>query len=126
MASRKLILHFGYDKLLAEARGIILEDSGYEVVAAHTGAAAIQVLRARRVSLLIACHSVPPDELARVLQQMKQLQPRVPIVVVHVGGLIQPQRSVADGFIDGLRGPEHLLSQVAATITRNSKIATAS
>jgi CheY-like chemotaxis protein len=126
MASRKLILHFGYDKLLTEARGIVLEDSGYEVVAADTGAAAIQLLRTRRVSLVVACHSVPPDELARVLQQMKQVQARVPIVVVHVGGLIQPQRAVADGFIDGLRGPEHLLSQVAATITRSSKIATAS
>jgi len=57
---------------------------------------------------------------------MKLLKPHVPVVVVHVGGLIQPQRSLADGFIDGLRGPEHLLSRVAACIAGPTATATAS
>jgi hypothetical protein len=40
-------------------------------------------------------------------------------MIVHVGGLVRPQRSHADGFIDGLRGPEHMLAQVGSFITRN-------
>jgi DNA-binding response OmpR family regulator len=119
MMSRRRILHFGYDTLLAEARSLILEDAGYEVVVADTRASVIRVLKTQRVSLVIACHSVPPRELAPVVREMRRTWPGVPIMVVHVGGTIQPQRSVADAFIDGLRGPEHLLTQVAAAIARS-------
>jgi DNA-binding NtrC family response regulator len=126
MSSRSLILHLGYDALLSEARGIILEDAGYEVVLVDAPDNAIRVLKTQEVSLVVACHSVPPDELAAAVQQMKRVRPRVPVVVVHVGGLLQPQRSLADGFIDGLRGPEHLLSRVAGTISRNHTTTAAS
>lgn len=123
MSGRHLVLHFGNDPLLTEARVLVLEDAGYEVVTAESQAAVLRLLKTRRVSLVIACHSVPPDELESTVRQMKQLKPTVPIIVVHVGRLLQPQRSVANGFVDGLRGPEHLLSQIAAFITRNNTAA---
>ena len=115
MPSRNVVLHFGYDKLLSEARIVVLEDAGYQVIAVDTPSTALRVLRTKPVGLVVACHSVPPDELASVLQQMKV-----------VGGLIQPQRSLADGFIDGLRGPEHLVSRVTASIARDNRTAVAS
>jgi hypothetical protein len=37
---------------------------------------------------------------------------RTPVLVVHVGGLTSPHRAQADGFVDGLRGPEHLIARV--------------
>ena len=123
MSSGRLILHFGNDSLLAEARILVLEDAGYEVIAADTHAAALRFLRTRRVSLVIACHSVPPEDLEFTVRQMKHLRPRIPLIMVHVGGLVRPQRSHADGFIDGLRGPEHMLYQVATFITRNATAA---
>jgi hypothetical protein len=126
MASRNLVLHFGYDELLSDARIAVLEDAGYEAIAVDGPAAALRVLRTRSIRLVMACHSVPPDELYDLLQKMKLVKPKVPVLVVHVGGLIQPQCSPADGFIDGLRGPEHLLSRVAACIAGNRITAAAS
>lgn len=123
MGHNRLILHFGNDSLLAEARMLVLEDAGYDVVPADTQADALRFLRSRSVSLVIACHSVPPEELESTVRQIKQLRPRIPVMIVHVGGLVRPQRSTADGFIDGLRGPEHMLSQVASFITRNNTAA---
>lgn len=124
--ARKLVLHFGYDELLSEARVMVLEDAGYDAIAVRVPAEAVRLLRAKPVKLVLACHSVPADELASVLRQMKLAKPSVPILLVHVGGLLPPQRAQADGFIDGLRGPEHLLSRVASCIAEDSRIAAAS
>jgi DNA-binding response OmpR family regulator len=126
MPISRLILHFGTDALLSEARAQVLEDAGYEVLTVDTHNAALRVLRTRAVLAVIVCHSVPPDELEAALAMIKNLKPHVPIMVVHVGGLVRPHRSLADGFVDGLRGPEHLLSQVAAFITRSKATAAAS
>ena len=126
MATGRLLLHFGIDALLTDARARVLEDAGYEVVIAETRSAALRILRSRAVNLVLACHSVPPNELEAAVREIRRLKQRVPVVVVHVGGLIRPQRSLADGFVDGLRGPEHLLSQVAAYVTRGNTAAAAS
>ncbi len=126
MTANRLLVHFGTDALLTEARVQVLEDAGYEVIAVGTQRALMQALRSRPVSAIVACHSVPPEELDNAIREVKRLKPRVPIIVVHVGGLVQPQRTLADGFVDGLRGPEHLLSQIAALISRSKPTAAAS
>jgi DNA-binding response OmpR family regulator len=123
MHSRALVLHYGLDELLSEARVTVLEDAGYEVLSADSPASALRALRANRVSLVIACHSVPPDELESLVRQMRQYKPKVPILVVHVGGLIKPQRALVDACVDGLRGPQHLLSQVASWAGRTTHLA---
>lgn len=108
-----ILLHFGHDGLLSEARAQVLEQAGYEVVVAYSGPDAFRVLRNRSVALVLVCHSVPPEEAQSVLAEVKRLRPRVPIVVVHVGGLTEPERRYADGFVDGLRGPDHLLARIS-------------
>jgi len=123
MSLRALVLHYGYDELLSEARVAVLEDAGYDVVCADSPAAVLRALRARRVRLVIACHSIPAEELESVVYQMRQYKPKVPILVVHVGGLINPQRAMADACVDGLRGPQHLLSQVASWAGRSTRVA---
>ena len=70
MASRKLVLHFGYDELLSEARIMVLEDAGYDAIAVDLPAAALRVLRTKPIRLVVVCHSVPPSELAALLEQM--------------------------------------------------------
>ncbi len=112
-----ILLHFGYDGLLSEARAVVLEQAGYEVVIAHSGKEALTVLRNRSVELVLVCHSVPSEEARSVLAEMKQLRPHVPIVMVHVGGLTQPERRYADGFVDGLRGPDHLLARISSFLS---------
>jgi DNA-binding NtrC family response regulator len=121
-----MILHYGNDALLTEARARVLEDAGYEVVTAETQQAALRLLKTKPITVVVACHSIPPDELEATVREIKRANPRLPVIIVHVGGLIRPQRSLADGFIDGLRGPEHLLSQVAAFITSSTTTAAAS
>lgn len=113
MPAPSVLLHFGHDGLLSETRALVLEEAGYEVVLAHSGKDALTVLRNRSVAVVLVCHSVPPDEAQAVLAEMKRLRPQVPIVVVHVGGLTQPERRYADGFVDGLRGPDHLLARIS-------------
>ncbi len=126
MALCCLILHYGTDALLADARVRVLEDAGYEVLVATTPAVALRLLRSSSIEAVIVCHSVPPDELQRAVREMKQIKRNVPVLAIHVGGLLQPQRTVADGFIDGLRGPEHLLSRIATVIGRSDSTAAAS
>ncbi len=113
MPSVPAILHFGYDDLLADARAEVLENAGYEFLPLKTRADAIRVFEARPVDMVIICHTVPATEAKLVVAEMKETKPETPIVVVHVGGgLSHPARRQADGFVDGLRGPEHLLTRV--------------
>jgi DNA-binding response OmpR family regulator len=123
MQKSHILLHFGYDGLLSEARALVLEQAGYEVVIAYSGKEAFKVLRNRSVALILVCHSVPPDEAATVLEEMKRLRPLVPIVMVHVGGLSQTERRYADGFVDGLRGPDHLLARISNFVAADTSAA---
>jgi DNA-binding NtrC family response regulator len=123
MPTHRQVLHFGNDPLLTDARIQVLEDAGYQVISADRPALVLRLLRTRRVDVIIVCHSVPPDELEAAVCNVKQLKPRLPVVVIHLGRLVGPQRTMADGFIDGLRGPEHLLSQVAAFTHRTTTAA---
>ena len=116
MPAANLILHFGNDSLLSEARIRILEDAGYKVVSATTKASALRLLRTRCIGLVIMCHSVPPGEVESTAKEIRKLKARVPLILVHLGGLVRALQSVADGFVDGLRGPDHLLAQVATLI----------
>ncbi len=126
MAAHRMILHYGNDALLTEARIRVLEDAGYEVVKADTANAAFRALRTCAVDLVLVCHSVGAEELEAAVAEMKRLKGHVPVLVIHVGGLVRPQRARADGFIDGLRGPEHLLAQVANFVAQTDSTAAAS
>ncbi len=112
-----VLLHFGYDSLLSEARAVVLEQAGYEVVIAHSRKEALTVLRNRSIGLVLICHSVPPEEAHTVMAERTRLRPHIPIVAVHVGGLTQPERRCADGFVDGLRGPDHLLARISSFLS---------
>ena len=48
------------DELLSEARIMVLEDGGYDVIAVDLPAAALRVLRTKPIRLVVVCHSVPP------------------------------------------------------------------
>ncbi len=117
----RIILHFGADALLSEARATVLENAGYEVLAARSLAVAARLLRERHVDLILICHSV--EDLDASIQEFRQINRHVPSALVHVGGLTQPQRPLADVLIDGLRGPEHLLAQVDNIISRRRRVA---
>jgi DNA-binding response OmpR family regulator len=109
----RLLLHYGYDGLLTETRIQVLEQAGYEVVSAGSGREALRLLGDHAVALVIVCHSVPPEETEQVLPEMKRLSPLTPILIIHLGGLTDLERRHADGFVDGLRGPDHLLARIA-------------
>ncbi len=126
MSTPCVLLHFGYDGLLSEARAVVLEQAGYEVVLAHSGNDALRVIKSRSVDLVLVCHSVPPEEAQPVLAEIRRLRPRVPILAVHVGGLTQPERRYADGFVDGLRGPDHLLARISTFLSTADSSAAAS
>ena len=111
------ILHFGYDENLADSRGQVLEDAGYEFLPVSTPLDAVRLSEARRIDLVIVCHTVPASEAKLVVAELKESFPSRPVMVVHVGGsLVHPARRQADGFVDGLRGPEHLLMRVEALL----------
>lgn len=112
MKHSRTVLHLGYDSLLSEARAHVLENAGYRVLDASDVAAAQRFCRGMTVDLLIVCHSVPPEDAEAVIAETRKRRPHVPVLVVHVGGLTSPQRAQANGFVDGLRGPEHLIARV--------------
>jgi CheY-like chemotaxis protein len=64
------------------ARKILLEDEGYEVLTATDGRSGLQLFESHRVDGVILDYQMPGMNGDLVACQMKQLKPRVPILLL--------------------------------------------
>ena len=105
------------DASLREALTDTLELSGYEVLEAADGAAALQLLEGRRVGLVVSDVQMKPMDGEQLLREIKRRWPDVPVLLMTAYGMIEraveAMRAGACNYLPKPFEPEALVAEVA-------------
>jgi two-component system response regulator FlrC len=105
------------DASLREALKDTLELSGYEVVEAADGAAALRLLEHKRVGIVVSDVQMKPIDGEQLLREIKQRWPHLPVLLMTAYGVIEraveAMRVGAANYLPKPFEPEALVSEVA-------------
>lgn len=111
MAVSKSILTISRDQPLQSTRTIILEQAGYQVSAALNDKDAVAFVAApNTLSLVLMCHSVPETSRVTLVNRIKELNPKLPILMLYNG--YDPTSAKVDGSLHSLETPEAMLDMI--------------
>lgn len=116
MSSPASILTISRDRPLQNTRTIILERAGYSVSAALNDKDAVGFVEAPTISLVLMCHSVPEASRVFLAARIKELNPKLPILMLYNG--YDPTEAKVDGSLHSLETPEAMLDMIGF-MTRN-------
>ncbi|PYV65243.1 MAG: hypothetical protein DMG95_02130 [Acidobacteria bacterium] len=114
LSAKSSILCVDEDEELLRLRKGILEDAGYAVLVATTGARALELLTDTQVSLVLSGHMVRATSGNALAAEMKRVKPEVP-VVLYCGHLPDSLAHV-DGFINNEESRPNFLALIAGFI----------
>ena len=107
------ILSIGRYEVLQKTRTLILQQSGYDVVEAVTDEQAIAFLETSLdFDLVIICHSVAEPSILLLAAKVKELRPKLPILMVSQG--FEITAAPVDSFVQGFESPAALLDMVGS------------
>jgi CheY-like chemotaxis protein len=111
MTASKSILTISRDQPLQSTRTLILESAGYSVSAALNDDAAVAFVAApNKLSLVLMCHSVPESSRVLLVNKIKALSPKLPILMLYNG--YDPTVAKVDGSLHSLETPEAMLDMI--------------
>ena len=111
MTASKSILTISRDQRLQSTRTLILEGAGYSVSAALNDDAAVAFVAApNKLSLVLMCHSVPESSRVLLVNKIKALNPKLPILMLYNG--YDPTVAKVDGSLHSLETPEAMLDMI--------------
>jgi DNA-binding response OmpR family regulator len=117
MTAPTSILTISRDRLLQKTRTIILQRAGYKVSAALNDKAAVGFVEAANTfSLVLMCHSVPEASRISLVTRIKELKPKLPILMLYNG--YDPTEAKVDGSLHSLETPDAMLDMIGF-MTRN-------
>lgn len=117
LSNPRVVLCVDDDAAALALRCLVLSKSGYDVLTAPDGAAALELFRCIQVHLVITDHWLPGITGAQLAAEMKRLKPEIPVVLFS--GLVEapPQSEHADLVIIKGMPVEELLHQIAKLIS---------
>jgi len=105
------ILTISRDPVLQNIRTLVLEHAGYQVSAATNDKDAIAFVDApNTISLVLMCHSVPEASRVFLVNRIKELKPKLPILMLYNG--YDPTDAMVDGSLHSLETPEAMLDMI--------------
>jgi CheY-like chemotaxis protein len=111
MTTATSILTISRNRPLQDTRTIILERAGYSVFAASNDREAIGFIEAsNNISLVLMCHSVPEVSRMFLVSRIKELKPKLPILMLYNG--YDPTEAKVDGSLHSLETPEAMLNMI--------------
>jgi DNA-binding response OmpR family regulator len=111
MITAASILTISRDQLLQHTRTIILERAGYTVSAALSDKDAVAFVEApNTLSLVLMCHSVPEASRISIVTRIKELNPKLPILMLYNG--YDPTEAKIDGSLNSLETPQAMLDMI--------------
>ena len=114
LSSKHSILCVDEDEGLLRLRKAALEEAGYAVLIATTGARALELLTDSPVCLVLSGHMVRATTGNALAAEMKRIKPEVP-VVLYCGSLPDSLAHV-DGFINNEESRPNFLALIAGFI----------
>jgi CheY-like chemotaxis protein len=113
---RPPILCIDDDPVALRVRKLLLGGAGYEVLAAASGEAGLDILKQNAVDLVIADHFLSAKTGTEIAREMKELKPNVPILIVSAAAETLSGLEFADGFVPKGGAPDALLATVASLL----------
>ncbi len=119
MQTGPLILCLDENDTALRMRRLVLEHAGYRVLFATELAEAFCFFAANPVELVITEYVLRDGPAADVIQRMKQLKPRVPIMLLS-GAIEWPEIRGVDMFVSKLEPTEEVLEKIASLIGKHT------
>src|SRR5262249_31440040 len=94
-------------------RQLLLSGAGYSVLTASSGEEGLALFKQYPVNLVVADHFLSDKTGVEIAGEMKQLKPKVPILIVSAATVEPPDLEFADGFLSKGEGPEALLQSIS-------------
>lgn len=79
--SKLTVLVVDDDALISSSTALMVEDLGHEVIEVNAGSDALQIIRSRRIDLLITDYSMPKMNGAQLARFAKEVVPNLPVVL---------------------------------------------
>jgi CheY-like chemotaxis protein len=90
---------------------MVLESAGYTVSAALTDNDAVAFVESpNTIDLVLMCHSVPEASRIFLVTRIKELKPKLPILMLYNG--YDPTEAKVDGSLHSLETPEAMLDMI--------------
>jgi len=111
MDSSKSILTISRDQVLQDTRTLILEREGYKVSAARNDKEAVGFVESdKSIRLVLLCHSVPESSRIALVNRIKALRPKLPILMLYNG--YDPTLAKVDGALHSMESPESMVEMI--------------
>ena len=81
----------------------ILEQGGYEVVAARNGLEGLEIFRRQQFDLVVTDMVMPVKDGLKTIIELRQEDPDIPVIAISGGGAIAKERYLnVAGYIEGV------------------------
>jgi DNA-binding NtrC family response regulator len=111
VSTSKSILTISRNETLQDIRTMVLRHAGYQVSAARNDNEAIGFVDApNNLNLVLICHSVPEASRVFLATRIKELMPKLPILMLYNG--YDPTEAKVDGSLHSLETPEAMLDMI--------------
>jgi CheY-like chemotaxis protein len=108
-----VILCIDDSEIALRVRMLLLRSAGYAVLTASSGEEGLELFKQNTIDLVIADHFLSDKSGAEIAAEMKELNPRVPILIVSAASEAPKGLEFLDGFLSKGEGPDALLDRIA-------------
>jgi two-component system response regulator CpxR len=119
MKPKKTILCVDDNEQALSIRKILLETRGYRVVACSNGQQAMEAFQRGGIDLVLTDLVMPGVDGSQLIQEIKQLSPQTPAVLISGRVKIYERDTLADVFLPkGMYEPVDLLERIRLLLVR--------
>jgi len=119
MKPKKTILCVDDNEQALSIRKIMLETRGYRVLAYNNGELALEAFRRGGVDLVLTDLIMPGVDGSRLIEEIKNLSPQTPAVLISGRTKIYERETLADVFLcKGMYEPAELLERIRLLLIR--------
>jgi len=119
MKPKKTILCVDDNEQNLSIRKILLETRGYRVLACNSGELALEAFRRGGVDLVLTDLLMPGVDGSRLIEEIKNLSPQTPAVLISGRTKIYERETMADVFLPkGMYEPADLLERIRLLLVR--------
>ncbi|HEY1936883.1 MAG TPA: response regulator [Candidatus Angelobacter sp.] len=86
-------------------RKLVLQKAGYEVVAAHSPAMALEILASGGIDLVLSDQLMPGKTGTELTKEIKSQWPALPVILISGVNEIPEDANLADLFMSKVEGP---------------------
>jgi len=113
---RPLLLCIDDAEIALRVRKLLLTNAGYQVLTAESGERGLEIFKENPIDLVIADHFLTDKSGVEIAQEMKELKPEVPILIVSAAAEAPKGLEFSDGFLSKGDGPDALLDAIAGLL----------